>query len=241
MEYKIMKNGLTLWFLVFSSLFLCALANASEPELEISGHLVKSYCSENFGLVSFRFENESVDWITLSQLEIDFGSEVINKNIGIVTGRALSSWQEGIANKIESDRFIQNLIIGTAAFIGGAMSVSSNEKSEKIGNTLALSSLGVMAVNTMSKKLESINSSDIFPRNHIYHGNVLVAPGLSADRWVLLYSRNKGEVPFIKNISLQYFNSKTGKKAKKKIDLRKYNPTKCSWQKSIAPPKKDKF
>jgi len=230
-----MKNGLTLSLMILSSFFWGTPAYASESELEVDGHLVSSYCSENFGLVSFRFENESVDWITLDQFEIDFGDEAINKNVSIVTGRALSSWQEGIANKIESDRFIQNLIFGTAAFMGGVMSANSNGKSKNMGNALALSSLGVMAVNTFARNLESIYSSDMFPRNHIYHGDVLVAPGLSADRWILLYSKNKGEVPFIENITLQYFDSKTGEKAKKKIDLRKDDPTRCSWQKSIAP------
>lgn len=220
------------------ALALCSnLTSASDSEgIELDGNFVESYCTENFGLISFRVQNDTHDWITLNQFEVDFGDEKANKNIKVVTGKALVSWQEGISTKIESDRFIKNLILGSAAFLGGALSASSHGDTNNVGDAMLLSSLGIMAIDSIDKEIESINSSDLFPRTHLFYGDLLVAPGLSVDRWILFYSKNEGNVPFVDNIFVKYTIDKKNTAIKTKIDLREGKPKKCRWQRSIAPP-----
>lgn len=221
--------------ILFFNLLFSQFVSAAELNVEVEGKLVNSYCSENFGLISFRFDNRSADWIKLGSFELDFGGDKLNEHVKIVSGKALGSWYEGISIERDSKQFYQNLLFGSSAFIGGSMAALGNGRASSSGAAIATASLGVLAASSLGRQLETINSSDIFPRNHLFYEDVLVAPGLSADRWVLVYTKNNGEVPFLDKMTLKYLIHNTNESGTKKIMLRPYEYTACSWQKSIAP------
>lgn len=208
--------------------------------INISGKLRRSYCTEYFGLVDFTFENATNNWVRLSELKVHFGNDDVGKNVNVPYGEELYTSFESIAMKAEIDRFNRELLLGSMGFIGAIASQSRDRKLSRSGAMLGASALGVLSASRIIEMKHDIEQAGLFPKDHIYSGEVLIPPGLFTKRWILLNTKNDGNVPFISELYIEYVTDK-GDRENLKLKLRKHmNAEYCHWQKSMAPKKKRK-
>jgi len=208
--------------------------HAIDPSIKIEADLLSNYCSEYFGPATFRFTNKSDQWKTLKNVSINFQNEAVDRNISIVTGPALGIWYRSISAKVAYDNMVNQLILGTIAVIGLAATGARDTSTATAGAALALGSTGMLAVHGIDTVRTQIKTAGVVPDNHLLYDDIVVPPGLFADRWILLNTQDGGSVPYITHTEL-VFTTDSGEIDKRKLRLRSDFDNSCSWQSRLRP------
>lgn len=212
--------------------------SVSAKEIEIGAKFLNSYCSKNFGMISFRFENNTDKWVTIKNSKVVFNDGKHDRDIRLVTGKALLSWHDSMSSKIEENRFFRSLIFGALGGIGSSMIAGGNE--DPIVESITIGSLGIIALSKIDAVKTEIEARNLVPNNHIYYGDVLIPPNLFSDKWILVNTDSSDKVPFITHVTLSAETS-NGDKINYSEILRSKSQTQCKWQEHLAKPSRRKL
>ncbi|MDH5694410.1 MAG: hypothetical protein OEZ47_15040 [Gammaproteobacteria bacterium] len=202
----------------------------AEDALEVEGAFLSEYCSEYFGMLNFRFENNTDEWVTIKEVNISFPEVKDTFVIDIVTGKSLISWHEATSTLIAENRFMSSLILGVLSGAGAAMIGKGG--SQGIGGAVAIGSLGTLALKNISSVRTDIAALNLVPSSHLLHGEILVPPSLVADRWILLNTKDSKKTPYITEVVVEAKTDK-GTRVNKKIILRTDQDRSCRWQSKL--------
>ncbi len=72
--------------------------------LTISARELEPYSSKHFTILEVMLENYTSDWITVKNLKTNFGNDLLNKNLKIVTGQNLINWAEAMNYNIKTKK-----------------------------------------------------------------------------------------------------------------------------------------
>jgi hypothetical protein len=172
--------------------------------LKISAEEDEKLESEYFGVINFSFVNSSQEWIYIKNIKLDFGSDLINNNVRIISGRDILAWKESTILRNKIDEYNMNLFLGSLAVTGAMLSTSGNTNIKTAGNTLLLGSLASLTVKEISDSYNKIQYSSIFPTNHLLNGDFIIPPGLFIKKWIVLNTKNHKETGMITQLDIEY-------------------------------------
>jgi len=219
-----MKN--VIYIILFAIPLVC---NANVSHLEVSTGIVSQYCDDNFAFYEFRFSNSSQEWINIDSVNLTFDSELANNTINIVVGSQLAFWQEAQELK-EREESIKLGVFFAALGAFGKLSNSAR------GDNAVLAAGTGLTLQGMSK-LHDKYRGELVPKNHLLSGRIIVPPNLVIKRWLLLFSDNKKDDSFVKELKLTLFDNNK-EIFNKLIDIRTKRGEfhlNCQWQKPITP------
>lgn len=183
----------------------------TEKGLLVSGSENSSLSSEYFTLVDFTFENKSAEWLKVTTVAVDFGSEKANSEIRFPVGQDLMDWAQS-AQQIKAIRnYNMQMALGVAAGAGVAMSASGSKSTSNAGTAMAVGSGMVLAADNIGNKLDSLQRARVIPEDHLLSGNFSIPPGLFKRKWLTLYAKRPNDIPFINKmaLTLTYDNGST--------------------------------
>lgn len=219
---------------IFLSLSFSSLAQ-SEDNIEISVDYVEGTCSEYFAMLQFEFRNNTNKWFELNDVTIGFQSDELNSTVSLVAGRALSAWHSAFQLERERSNIKTSLFLGALGVLGSAAMQSNNSNINALGKLSVISAAGGITIKGINKIIADFDGS-IFPTNHILNSNILVPPGFSITKWVLLNTENNSAEEYVSSIELMY--SLNDRKENRKFNIRRGEDRQvrnCKWQNSIKP------
>src|SRR5437868_5148085 len=89
--------------------------------LLISGIENTGLSSEFFTAVDLTFENTTSEWARIKSITLDFGDEVLNREIKFPVGSDLAEWGESAQQRKNIRDYNTELILGAIAGAGGAL------------------------------------------------------------------------------------------------------------------------
>lgn len=202
---------------------------AMAQNLDIDADFVGSYCTEYFGLVSVSFENTSGKWITVKSINTSFGSDEVDKNVTIISGDRLKSWDDAIQSKLRNDAFYSQLLLGAFAVLGAS---SENKSVRNIG----LGTASVLTVSELTKLKDRINLGKAVPGSHLLSGGFSVPPGMSVSKWALFGTESNTNTPYLDKFVVNGY-LESGEKINASINLRGEDGGDggCIWQSKLRP------
>ncbi len=206
----------------------------AESELIISGKLKRQLSSKFFAFIDLTFENTSQEWVRLTDIKIDFGSEEANENINFTYGTDLSVWFKSTQKRNKIRNYNQQLAIGVITGLGAGIAAGSNNSNiQSLGLMTATAGATVLSVNEFNKIQSKIEDAEIFPENHLFAKDFIIPPGLFDKKWLVINSKNHGKIGFITDLYLEYRINDI-EKEKVKLQFRSLN-TKSQpvWQSDI--------
>ncbi len=202
-------------------------------KVPIKGELVSRYCSEYFGFVSVRFGNPTDRWLTLSNVQIGFGDSRIDDAVNVVTGPSLEAWRRAMSAKLASDDIDSQTFLGAIAVIGILAVGSRDSTAQGIGAAAALSSTGVAGVNEIGNARAEIKAAGMVPDTHLLAGDIIVPPGLFADRWILLNTKSDGSAPYLEWMRVSFVEGNNPTENHDLVLRGAGNRGGCGWQRRV--------
>ena len=211
---------------VWALLLLTATSVANASDMDVSAELVRSYCSDYFGMVNVEFENNSDEWIDIEEIGVSLGSKEIDDKVTTVVGNRLVNWNDAISDKLKSDAFYRRLFLGTLTSIGA---LAARDSGNEFGKAVALGSMGALTLSEISSAIDDAGTASIVPRTHLMHGLISVPPGLSLNRWILFNTKADDGIPLVTHITLN-LKVNGASEVSKNIYLRSHDRYMCKWQ-----------
>lgn len=211
----------------------------TESGLVISGQLKRILSSRYFALIDFTFENKTQEWIRITDIEVDFGSEEANENISFTYGKDLSVWFKSTQKRNKIRNYNQQMALGAITGFGAGLAAgSSNSSVQNLGLMTATAGATVLSVKEFNRLKTKIEDSEIFPKNHLFAKDFIIPPGLFDKKWLVLNSKNHEQIGFLTNLYLEY-KIKGEKKGKVKLQFRSPDSNlDPEWQNDIYKPTK---
>src|SRR5690606_12590613 len=75
---------------------------------------------------------------------------------------------------------------------------------QNVGAAAAVGAAGAYTASEYSKTRDSIHQTKRFPENHLFADSIVVLPGLSEGRWVLLNSSAHDSIPQVTAFTIHY-------------------------------------
>jgi len=211
----------------------------SNSDISIKCTLNDKLSSEYFGYVEVRLANSSDKWHKLSNVRVYFPDASQNQNIRITLGRELTLWYQAQSKLIAVNEQKDKSAMAIIAGIGAGLSIfSGNNTLRTVGDAATFGSFAAYGVNEMGKRMDSLQMAKMIPENHLLTDTTVVPPGLFADRWILLNSRNHDTIEYTTDMAIEYV-LESGKMERQNFKLReKYSSVMPSWQRTIFDKKK---
>lgn len=182
--------------------------------LIISAKLNIGMSSEYFGMIEFTFENQSDEWIRLSNIVLHPENEANSEHIKIIGGEELDQWYSStLAKKAISDH---NFAVGAGLLLGAGVAAMAKDNGSGVssaGAVLAGTSVASMTLKGFNEQLNKLEGPAIFPKTHLFHSDVLIPPKLFTRKWLVLNTKKHDE---IENFSSLVLNVKTKKSETKR-------------------------
>lgn len=184
-----------------------------QTSLEISAEQIDDLSSEFFGFIIVTFENESGDWLELSDIKVSFGDNIHNDHIRPIRGEKLTQWHRSTQFQIKVNNHNENLALGSLLALGTLAATSNNSSTGKKGTNTILASAGLLTAKGISDELKKLQVDDVLPSAHLLSGKVLIPPMLSTRKWVVFNSKNHKDIKF-KDSFILTFKDENNKKYK---------------------------
>ncbi len=200
--------------------------------LVISAEEDRALSSTYFGVVKFTFENKSNDWIRVKNVAIDFEDDILNREVMIPTGNDLKVWAKAVQQKKAIEDANSRAFLGTLTVLGGlAAATSGNRSTQNFGGALYVTGATALAVNAVNENLDTLQKPGVLPETHILSQGFSIPPGFFQRKWILLFTKNPKEIPFVSTIYLTY-TLEDGAIEKVKVVFRRRVPQRArsGWQ-----------
>jgi hypothetical protein len=174
-------------------------------DLQISVDLRNDLSSEYFGYFDFNIMNNSDRWYSITDVKLSFPDSSQNRLVGVVLGSELASWFKAQKKSREIADYNRQLALGAMAGIGIGMAEAGDSKAAQgLGAAAALGSLTALGIGEMNQLLDQLQAAKMIPENHLLADTTLIPPGLFADKWILLNSRDHDRLEYITTLYLEY-------------------------------------
>ena len=173
--------------------------------LRVSGEELRELASAYFGVLEVTFENPTPEWVRVDGVTLDFGSAAKNSAIVIPAGKDLETFVASTEQR-NAVRHINRQTAFALTALGGALvaGLSSKPGTSIAGDTVAVTSLSALAVDSHAETLETTEHVARLPANHLLAGAFTVPPGLFVKRWVVLQSKQAAMTECIGAVTLAY-------------------------------------
>jgi hypothetical protein len=162
---------------------------ARAARLKISAGEVVEMSSPYLGEIEFTFENPSTKWIRVEKVQLDFGSEKVNRAIGILWGSQLESWAEATNQRNAIRNANRRTTLEILALSGTLVSAAAPRNSSGAlvaGGIASLGAATAIYVADTQTRAETAEHAPTFGHNHLFSGPFDVPPGLFAKRWLVV-------------------------------------------------------
>lgn len=189
-------------------------AQPTERGLTLRGFEDIRLSSKYFSMFNFIFENHSDKFLKIKKVDVDFGNEKANKGIGFPVGEDITAWAEGqhMVNALQDyniRRERAGLVLGTKGFNPmGNHKIVATEK---------------------DLRAKSDQKDEWVPVDHLFAGNIEVAPSLPRQKWLLIYSPDPNSIPYITKVALT-FTYDDGKRETVLLRFREDQDNSSQWQ-----------
>ncbi len=208
-----MKAGVLLGCLSF--LFLgCASIHSGNMSKDEKGQVLKkggmsvsglennALASTHFLPIDVTVENNTNEWIVITNASVSFGSEEVTSKMLVPVGRDLVTWAEAAQQNAAISAYNTSLLLGAVA-AAGAVGTRSGDSGLASASALALAGGGVgLTAVAINDKLGSIEKARVLPDTHLYSGTFAVPPGLHVKRWAVFYVKEPLKIPYQKEMTV---------------------------------------
>lgn len=201
-------------------------------KLIVSAKEINALASKHFGVVEFTFENKSNKFITIESLSVTFKNKQLDKNIKLIIGNKLQSWNEGQQNVSTLKAQNTAAVLGAISAAGAVASSSNHRKTRGAGNVAFFAGAGAMSISRAQNRKVAKKLSMAVPSSHLLSTPFSVAPGLFNNKWILLFTENPEKLPYVHTITVTYKDS--NKKTKTlEVPFRYSKARRSVWQKNV--------
>ncbi len=206
-----------------------ALAQKKEDKpIEIKAKVIEELTSEYFGYFDFEIINNTDEWIVLRNLEIVFPEAVQNANVRAVSGPDFDLWQSVMQKRLAKAELGKNTSLAVIGALGyGLAAFSGNRALQNVGAAAAAGAGGAYIGSEYSKLRDSVHQTKRYPENHLLGDSIVVLPGLSEGRWLLLNSRSHDSTKLVSSFLVNY-TMNDGVRHGSRIEVGK-----TAWQKKL--------
>jgi hypothetical protein len=200
----------------------------------VSGEINADLSSEYFGYFDITLENKSDRWLTLSKIKVSFPDSQ-SANIRFVTGNDFVQWRDVMAKSIALDEANKKTAMAVVGALGyGLATLSGNRGLQTVGAAAAAGAAGAYAAQGFGNWQDSLERAKMFPENHLMGDTVRLLPGLYADRWLLLNSRNHAKMGYVTQVFIE-IETTEGEKGRYTLEFRSKSGDASGWQASLKP------
>ena len=204
------------------------------PDIVVSGEINADLSSEYFGYFDITFENKSDRWLTLSRVKVSFPDSQ-GADIRFVTGNDFIQWRDVMAKSIALDEANKKTAMAVVGALGyGLASLSGNRGLQVAGAAAAATAAGAYVVQGFGNWQDSLERAKMFPQNHLMGDTVRLLPGLYADRWLLINSRNHAKMGYVTKLVID-IETTEGDKGRYSLEFRQKSGDASGWQRSLKP------
>jgi hypothetical protein len=192
-------------------------ATAMNSGLRISGEELRELSSAYFGVLEVTFENPTAEWVRVERVTLDFGSPAKNATMGVPAGDDLKAFVASTEQR-NAVRAVNRQTAFALTALGGALvgGLSTNQGASIAGDTVAVASLGALAVDSQAQSIAKAEQVARLPETHLLAGGFAVPPGLFVKRWIVLQTKPPGLAECIGAVTLAY---ELGTKASERVLL----------------------
>jgi hypothetical protein len=171
-----------------------------EQALVVTGIEDVELSSTYFGFIKFSFVNKSSQWLRIERVGLEFGHEELDANVYVPAGIDLRDWARAAESRLARQRANEAVVASSLAMLGAAAMLSGSRSGVVGGGALAIGSATYLGVRELSKNVTDANRPELFPSEHVLGGAFSVPPGMSVQKWVLLYTAEPMRLPFISTL-----------------------------------------
>lgn len=209
-----------------------AVAGYANPKkdapIEIKSKVVDDLSSEYFGYFDLDVINNTDEWMVLRNVEITFATPAQTRHVKAITGAAFTRWQGVMQKRIAKSELSKNATLAVIGAVGyGLAMASGNSTVQNIGATAALGATGTYAASEYAQKRDSVHQTKRFPENHLLADSIVVLPGLSEGRWLLLNSAYHDSTKLVSEFIVSY-TTQSGERLSNTIKVGR-----TPWQKKL--------
>ncbi len=176
--------------IMVASILLIASSCFANDDLVIQAKINQDFSSKYIAMINLEIKNNTQDWIRLSNPNINF-SKKADKNIKVLNGKRLAVWAE-YAKEKEQELKASSKFWATFWFGGIGTMYSSATILEKDDD--------------LSRSLKK--NKQIYPKGHIYNGDIIVPPGISVKRFFIVSSKNHKNYGYLNQLVFNYEENK---------------------------------
>jgi hypothetical protein len=203
-------------------------SKSSDTAIEIKAKIVDDLSSEYFGYFDLEIKNNSDKWIVLRDVEIVFPTDAQSRHIRAISGAEFALWQEVTRKRIAKAELSKNTSLAVIGALGyGLAMASGNTTLQNVGTAAAIGAAGAYTGSEYSKTRDSIHQTKRFPENHLLADSIVILPGLSEGRWLLLNSTSHDSTKLVSEFTVNYKLS-DGTRGSNQLKVGK-----TPWQKSL--------
>jgi hypothetical protein len=196
------------------SSFAAKVATAKKPTpsgLLVSGEENVALSSEYFTALDLSFENTTSEWLRIKKADLDFGDDVLNKEIVFPAGNDLAEWAESAQRrKAIRDQNAQMILSAVMAAGATVALTSSDPRTQGAGAAVSLAGAGALTVNSIKNRNNAIQYASLVPKSHLLSSDFVVPPGMTVKKWIAVYTKNPTAIPYASKamIKLTYDSGK---------------------------------
>lgn len=161
------------------------------PELGVTVHEVFSLSSPAVGVLSFRFANETTEFLHVDRVLLGFGGEKQDQSVAPLWGSDLESWSEGIVVRNEERQFRRDAAV-LGLFVAADVLVGAASLSDSKHFRLPPPTATQLALDTMTREHQSVPAVVDSADGHLLAVPFAIPPKLDLSRWVALQTRDPG-------------------------------------------------
>ena len=122
--------------------------------------------------------------------------------VEILNGQKYNAWLQATITRNKEREANTQLSLAIIGGIGGALIGSNNNA--KLGQTLVAGAVAVETLSTFNSSVSAKKIAETLPENHIYKKALILPPGLTTKRFIVLNSKNHKALGYINTLKLSY-------------------------------------
>ena len=159
--------------------------------LVISCKKDRVYSDDIFTFLNITLENKSDQWIRIREAYVDFGKQSYNQNIMITSGQDVAIWYEAAEERIRIQEFNLGVFLAVLGTVGAIAAHSDSDGLAAMGALTHLGAVTSLTVMDIKSNIREIESTKIFPENHVLAGDVGVPPGMFVRKFILFHTKDQ--------------------------------------------------
>ncbi len=173
--------------------------------IEIKSKVINDLSSEYFGYFDLEIINNTDKWMVLKNIRISFHEPIQERHIKAVSGGEFVHWQNVMRKRIAKQELNKNTSLAVIGALGyGLAMASGNSTVQNIGKAAAVGATATYTASVYSNIRDTIHQTKRFPENHLLADSIVVLPGLSEGRWLLLNSTHHDSIKRVSGFTIHY-------------------------------------